>query len=151
MLRKGIRDALRFPKGTYSTNIPFPTTPFLILVNCTFTITAPSFKCKFTFFPRKDLALFKPKFSIAFHHSTSFSAIDAQHCRQMGSLSPLKRIYSLMFSLLHLCFQGFLQRSKLQTSKTSSRRNVCQFLFLRPPQKITLSSVERCVKVNFIR
>jgi hypothetical protein len=45
------------------------------------------------------------------HHSTSFSARLLQHCLQIGSFSPLKRMYSLMFSLLHLCFQGFLQCS----------------------------------------
>src|SRR4030067_3103043 len=112
MFRNGILAVLRFPYGTYSTSIPFPIMPFLIFVNCTFTITAPSFRCKFTFFPRKDLALFKLKFSIAFHQSASFSAMLVQHCLQMGSFSPLKRIYSLMFSLSHLCFQGFLQRSK---------------------------------------
>jgi hypothetical protein len=34
-------------------------------VSCTLIITAPSFKCRFTFLPRKDLALFKLKLSVA--------------------------------------------------------------------------------------
>jgi len=40
--------------------------PLWIPINCTFIITAPSFKCRLTFFPMYDLALLMLKFSIAF-------------------------------------------------------------------------------------
>ena len=46
-----------------------------------------------------------------FHHSPSFSAMPLQQCLQMGIFSPLMSMYSLMFSLLQLFFQGFLQCS----------------------------------------
>jgi hypothetical protein len=43
-----------------------------------------------------------------------------QHCLQIGSFSPLKKMYSFMFSLQHLFFHGFLQCSNLQPSDTAS-------------------------------
>jgi hypothetical protein len=64
MFRRGIRVLLPLPNGMYSTKLRFPKSFFLKPVNCTFMITAPSLKCKFTFLPKKDLALFKPKLSI---------------------------------------------------------------------------------------
>lgn len=41
-----------------------PRLAFLMLVRCTFMMTEPSFRCRFTFLPMNDLALFKLKFSM---------------------------------------------------------------------------------------
>jgi len=51
------------------------------------------------------------KFSITYHHSSSWSAILLQHCWQIGNISPFIWIYNLIFSLLQASFQGFLQCS----------------------------------------
>jgi len=112
MLLKGIRLVLRFPYGVYSMRLFFPE-PLRIPVNCTFTITAPSFKCRLTFLPMQDLALLALKFSRWSHHSYSWSAILFQHCWHMGSFSPFISMYSLMFSFLQSSFHGFLQCSML--------------------------------------
>lgn len=112
MLLKDMQASLLFPYGTYSINLPFPKSALRRPVKCTFMITDPSFKCRFTFLPRKDLALFKPKLSMLTHQLMSLSAMTLQHCLQIGSFSPLNIMYSLMFSLWHLFFQGFLQCSK---------------------------------------
>jgi len=90
--------------------------PLRIPVNCTFTITAPSFKCKLTFLPMQDLALLALKFSTPSHHSYSWSAILFQHCWHMGSFSPFISMYSLMFSFLQSSFHGFLQCSMFPAS-----------------------------------
>jgi len=65
MFLSGMRVVLRFPHGEYSIRLFFPD-PIWIPVNCTFIITAPSFKCRLTFFPMYDLALLALKFSIVF-------------------------------------------------------------------------------------
>lgn len=44
--------------------LPFPKSSFRMPVKSTFTITDPSFRCRFTFFPMNDFALFKLKLSI---------------------------------------------------------------------------------------
>jgi len=62
---KGMWMALRFPHGVHTIRLFFPE-PLWIPVNCTFIITAPSFKCRLTFFPMYDLALLALKFSIVF-------------------------------------------------------------------------------------
>ena len=110
MLLKGTRLILRFPYEVYSIRLFFPK-PLRIPVNCTFTITAPSFKCRLTFLPMQDLALLALKFSRRSHHSYSWSAILFQHCWHMGSFSPFISMYSLMFSFLQSSFHGFLQCS----------------------------------------
>ena len=82
--------SLRFLRGVYSRRFPFPKSPFWILVSCTFMMTEPSLRCRLTFLPRKDLALFRLKLSILFfHQSASLSAMLVQHCLHMGSFSPL--------------------------------------------------------------
>jgi hypothetical protein len=65
MLRSGMRFVLRFLCKVYSIRLFFPE-PLRIPFSRTFIITAPSFKCKLTFFPMYDLALLAPKFSIVF-------------------------------------------------------------------------------------
>jgi len=115
MLLSGNREALRLTEGEYSTTLLFFPTPLWSLVNCTFIITAPSFRCRLTFLPRNDLALLELKFSI-FYQSPSWSAILLQHCWHIGRVSPFNWIYSLMFSLLQVSFQGFLQCSILGSS-----------------------------------
>ena len=115
MLLKGIRLVLRFPYGVYSMRLFFPE-PLRIPVNCTFTITAPSFRCRLTFLPMQDLALLPLKFSVWSHHSYSWSAILFQHCWHMGSFSPFISMYSLMFSFLQSSFHGFLQCSMFPAS-----------------------------------
>jgi hypothetical protein len=62
MALNGIRLAL-FPQVLYSSKLFFPE-PFRIAFNCTFTMTAPSLRCKLTFFPMYDFALLILKFSI---------------------------------------------------------------------------------------
>jgi len=87
MFLSGMRVVLRFLHGEYSIRLDFPE-PLWIPVNCTFIITAPSFKCRLTFFPMYDLALLALSSQLFFHHSFSWSAILFQHCWQMGIFSP---------------------------------------------------------------
>jgi hypothetical protein len=62
MVLSGMRLVL-FPQVLYSSKLFFPA-PFRIAFNCTFTMTAPSLRCKLTFFPMYDFALLTLKFSI---------------------------------------------------------------------------------------
>ena len=114
--RSSIRVNLRFPYGLYSIRLPFPKLPFRMLVKWTFIMTEPSLRCRFTFFPMNDLALFKLKLSILSHHSISLSAMLVQHCLQIGSFSPLTMMYSLMLSLLQVSFHGFWHCSNFVAS-----------------------------------
>lgn len=64
IFRSGTRTPFRLPCREYSIRLLFFPAPLWSFVNCTFIITAPSFKCRLTFFPTYDLALLALKLSI---------------------------------------------------------------------------------------
>jgi len=65
MLFNGTRSVFLLPKAMHVTMFSLLNSSFIISESRTFTITEPSFKCRFTFLPRKDRAVFTPKPSIS--------------------------------------------------------------------------------------
>ena len=66
MFVMGIFLLLMFLNGMYSISFVFPSSACLMFFNLTFTITAPSFRCKLTFLPMYDFAMFTLKCSMLF-------------------------------------------------------------------------------------
>jgi hypothetical protein len=148
MFLKGTKADLRFPKATYSTSLAFPVTFFLIFVNCTFTMTAPSFRCKFTFFPRKDLAVFKLKFSIQVSPLNFFLSNRRPTLLANGQFFSFKQnvqLYVLAFAVMLPRILTMFQTCNLQDYLMDT---VCTLLLLSQMEQLTHASGERCVKVK---
>jgi hypothetical protein len=64
MVLSGKLVILRLPREVNSIKLLFFPAARCNEVNCTFTMTAPSFRCKLTFLPMYDRALFELKLSI---------------------------------------------------------------------------------------
>lgn len=64
MLFSGTLNVFLLPYAMHVKKFSLLNSSFMISESWTFIITEPSFKCKFTFLPRKDRAVFTPKPSI---------------------------------------------------------------------------------------
>ena len=140
---------LRFPYGIYSRKFLFPSS-FLIRLRYTLTITAPSFKCKFTFLPKKDLALFKLKVSIL-----NFTT---QHLFLLCHSNNVCRweVFLPWWVCIVWCFRfcSYFSRGSYNAPTRyppSVSNSVWLKLHLRRTKKLLTATAEGSVKVKFIR
>ena len=148
MLFKGILRVSLFLKGTQVTKFCLLNSSFLISANRTFTITEPSLRWRLTFLPRKDLAVFRPNFSIFSPLHIFISQSTPASPANWQSLSSEKdvnlNVTAFTFSVPRI-FTTLHQREPPLTRRNPNPRH---FLLLKLSLKQHHRNRERRVKVR---